>query len=233
MSKVGRNDPCPCGSGKKHKKCCINKDKPTSKFSPKEAASSGMNPQQMAQAWMANMAAQAQMKQQDTEVTLILDRYLVSDENCKKQVAKLGKVSDSVLEFREGKQKVGEAVLSIEGEIVVTTASLEIADKIKSELNKIEGVSFDSRAADKFEKLDAESKAKLGLEMLEFKTKFFKAWVDEPNERLQGKTPRQSTKDPRLRKLLIALIKELEKKEKKLPKKEQFRFAEVKKVLGL
>jgi hypothetical protein len=23
--KVGRNDPCPCGSGKKHKKCCMNK----------------------------------------------------------------------------------------------------------------------------------------------------------------------------------------------------------------
>jgi preprotein translocase subunit SecA len=24
-SKVGRNDPCPCGSGKKYKQCCINK----------------------------------------------------------------------------------------------------------------------------------------------------------------------------------------------------------------
>jgi len=23
--KVGRNDPCPCGSGKKFKKCCMNK----------------------------------------------------------------------------------------------------------------------------------------------------------------------------------------------------------------
>jgi SEC-C motif-containing protein len=23
--KVGRNDPCPCGSGKKHKKCCASK----------------------------------------------------------------------------------------------------------------------------------------------------------------------------------------------------------------
>jgi hypothetical protein len=23
VSKVGRNDPCPCGSGKKHKKCCL------------------------------------------------------------------------------------------------------------------------------------------------------------------------------------------------------------------
>ncbi|MBI3845321.1 MAG: SEC-C domain-containing protein [Planctomycetes bacterium] len=21
--KVGRNDPCPCGSGKKHKRCCL------------------------------------------------------------------------------------------------------------------------------------------------------------------------------------------------------------------
>lgn len=23
--KVGRNDPCPCGSGKKYKKCCMDK----------------------------------------------------------------------------------------------------------------------------------------------------------------------------------------------------------------
>ncbi len=25
MPKIGRNDPCPCGSGKKFKKCCLNK----------------------------------------------------------------------------------------------------------------------------------------------------------------------------------------------------------------
>ena len=25
MKKVGRNDPCPCGSGKKYKKCCDKK----------------------------------------------------------------------------------------------------------------------------------------------------------------------------------------------------------------
>lgn len=24
--KIGRNDPCPCNSGKKYKKCCLNKD---------------------------------------------------------------------------------------------------------------------------------------------------------------------------------------------------------------
>jgi tetratricopeptide (TPR) repeat protein len=26
MAKTGRNDPCPCGSGKKYKKCCLAKD---------------------------------------------------------------------------------------------------------------------------------------------------------------------------------------------------------------
>ena len=24
--KVGRNDPCPCGSGKKYKKCCLERE---------------------------------------------------------------------------------------------------------------------------------------------------------------------------------------------------------------
>jgi hypothetical protein len=32
MTKVGRNDPCPCGSGKKFKKCCEEKQK-SKKFS--------------------------------------------------------------------------------------------------------------------------------------------------------------------------------------------------------
>ena len=28
--KAGRNDPCPCGSGKKYKKCCLAKDREAS-----------------------------------------------------------------------------------------------------------------------------------------------------------------------------------------------------------
>lgn len=28
--KVGRNDPCPCGSGKKYKQCCLLKEAPKS-----------------------------------------------------------------------------------------------------------------------------------------------------------------------------------------------------------
>ena len=26
-SEIGRNDPCPCGSGEKYKKCCMEKDR--------------------------------------------------------------------------------------------------------------------------------------------------------------------------------------------------------------
>jgi hypothetical protein len=31
MSKINRNDPCPCGSGKKYKKCCGPKEEQTRK----------------------------------------------------------------------------------------------------------------------------------------------------------------------------------------------------------
>ena len=35
MSKIGRNDNCPCGSGRKYKKCCMN-EIPTEKLDPEK-----------------------------------------------------------------------------------------------------------------------------------------------------------------------------------------------------
>jgi tetratricopeptide (TPR) repeat protein len=37
MAKTGRNDPCPCGSGKKYKKCCLANEKPVLEAAPREA----------------------------------------------------------------------------------------------------------------------------------------------------------------------------------------------------
>jgi tetratricopeptide (TPR) repeat protein len=37
MAKIGRNDPCPCGSGKKYKRCCLEKDE-TAAAAAREAA---------------------------------------------------------------------------------------------------------------------------------------------------------------------------------------------------
>ncbi len=35
---VGRNDPCPCGSGKKYKKCCLAKDEEEARLKGTQAA---------------------------------------------------------------------------------------------------------------------------------------------------------------------------------------------------
>ncbi|MEZ5314723.1 MAG: SEC-C metal-binding domain-containing protein [Chlamydiales bacterium] len=32
--KIGRNDPCACGSGKKYKNCCMNKEQVVAKYTP-------------------------------------------------------------------------------------------------------------------------------------------------------------------------------------------------------
>jgi tetratricopeptide (TPR) repeat protein len=40
VSKVGRNDPCPCGSGKKFKKCCLEKHESESRLTKKPDAGS-------------------------------------------------------------------------------------------------------------------------------------------------------------------------------------------------
>ena len=34
MANIGRNDPCPCGSGKKHKKCCLASTQPVPAATP-------------------------------------------------------------------------------------------------------------------------------------------------------------------------------------------------------
>lgn len=35
--KISRNDPCPCGSGQKYKKCCITKQQELEKFNPQDS----------------------------------------------------------------------------------------------------------------------------------------------------------------------------------------------------
>jgi tetratricopeptide (TPR) repeat protein len=66
MTKTGRNDPCPCGSGKKYKRCCQEKD---------EAAASAMRAAAHA-AQQATVQAQYEARKQAfLEHTQELDAY--------------------------------------------------------------------------------------------------------------------------------------------------------------
>lgn len=52
MPKTGRNDPCPCGSGKKYKRCCLAKDQAAehATLAAKRAELAAMQEEQRAQA---------------------------------------------------------------------------------------------------------------------------------------------------------------------------------------
>lgn len=41
MAKISRNAPCPCGSGKKYKKCCLDKDQAASRHKDQIPGSAG------------------------------------------------------------------------------------------------------------------------------------------------------------------------------------------------
>jgi len=56
-NKPGRNDPCPCGSGKKYKSCCWNKELPKTRKPIKATLISG-SPQVMNRVYGSAISAQ-------------------------------------------------------------------------------------------------------------------------------------------------------------------------------
>jgi hypothetical protein len=230
--KVGRNDPCPCGSGKKHKKCCLKKQgrKPaTPAAAVKEA---NVNARLMAQKLMSAMGGEATPSGGD-EFKLFLDEYQVQDANAAQRVRALGKPGENGVLFYEGKQWIAEGVFDDDNSLTLTTADLKVANKLKGKLERIAGVSHRSRKVDVLEAGESERRADAGAEMLAFKVNFFKTWPDEANERLEGVTPREAVGKPHLRKELLKLLSELEKAEARLPKKQRYSFKGIRKELGL
>jgi SEC-C motif len=228
MAKIGRNEPCPCGSGKKYKKCCgTSLSAGGSKVSSKLAS---LNPSLIAQQWMKE---RRKAKPGDSKLKLILDRYKVDETSALDRVRALGEVQELTVLFYRGEQWIGEADLSFEGEIVMTTSDKDSANELKAKLTAIPGLTYGSRTEDVFETLDEDAKVRVAEGMLEFKVKFFRGWLDEPNERLKGQTPRQAAQNPQLKNQLVKLLDELESREQRLPKKERYRFNGVKRELNL
>lgn len=68
MNKFGRNDPCPCGSGKKYKHCCLRRDRrerrtPTSRASAAPVSTSAA-PQSLKEEGIASLDTMQQMARQ-------------------------------------------------------------------------------------------------------------------------------------------------------------------------
>ncbi len=94
MTKTGRNDPCPCGSGKKYKRCCQEKDE--------SAASAALAANHAAR--LAAQVAEAEAHERDlTQTIQELDAYrqFADASNAIIELIHAGKLDEAEVAARE------------------------------------------------------------------------------------------------------------------------------------
>jgi tetratricopeptide (TPR) repeat protein len=94
MAKTGRNDPCPCGSGRKYKVCCLKKDEEAERERFKRAAAASA-------AEAAEIAAKNERRAQATVEALEHAHQLAEDSNAVKPLLKAGKLDEAEKAARE------------------------------------------------------------------------------------------------------------------------------------
>ena len=80
MSKIGRNDPCPCGSGKKYKKCCLDKDEAARRAQPGQPTEESRKPTFISDSMIAQSALSVENRQY-TKILKRLEEWVYSEEN--------------------------------------------------------------------------------------------------------------------------------------------------------
>jgi len=97
VPKIGRNDPCPCGSGKKYKHCCLEKDR-AAEFAPAIAQRVALQAQE------ANRAAlrkDYQAELLETETTLREAKALDAASNAVVDLVHAGRLDEAEQAARE------------------------------------------------------------------------------------------------------------------------------------
>ena len=207
MSKIGRNDPCPCGSARKYKQCCL---------APAQVAVAppATRPARVDLRQLTGRAAPAPLQdKRGRQLQLITDCYQGDPDHLPEGP------------WREEGELLAE-VQWIDGEAQLTTASIRTADRLRTRLEKLGMVHRDRRTSTP--ELDESAPA---LGMLSFKQEFFTRWLDEPLEPLEGLTPRQAASQRRH--ALLELIRSLETREERLPRAERYDFSPIRQELGL
>jgi hypothetical protein len=107
MYKVGRNDPCPCGSGLKYKKCCLGKSQAGSSRSDDERTAVGT-----AIAWLKTNYAE------EVDDTVLLDYFGDPDDEELDAIGELPVSLTGMLNINIGEWLLADAYLDIEGKRV-------------------------------------------------------------------------------------------------------------------
>lgn len=231
MSKVGRNEPCPCGSGKKHKACCLGR---TASSDLREGfTASRERAEAIAHRWLGNEPSSDTplRDSKGARLHLVMDRFSLSEPSAIVRVRELGKVEGEAVLFYDHDRWIGEADFSVGGEMTLVSVGEGTADRLKALVKPISGLTFQERKVDRLEALRETPAPATGL--WDFKNRFFAAWPDEPNQKLDQRTPREAAASEALRPRLRQLILDLEKKESALPAGERFSFDAIRAALDL
>ncbi len=243
MTKVGRNDPCPCGSGKKFKKCCAHLNTVASP-APVSAEEVAYDPA-MLSALMAlwqQRGMSGTSGGRDSAPKLWADRYRLPEPletgatgSPRAALEALGEPHETGVMLYRGRgakrEWEGEALWLDGPEVLFVTPSVEAADRWRERFQGELGAQHLERRQEKLEAPSTSSAS--SQDLLAFKRTFFAQWPDEPNEKLGGVTPRRAAADPALRTHLNDLLKELEFKERSLPRRERYDFQALRRQLDL
>jgi len=153
-----------------------------------------------------------------------------------------GKRAEFLPSTRLGQIELGDSTLKIE------TNSVTRADRLRKRVERKCGKRLRHRAREHSDPVAALGRGDTGPsprsekveptpEMLEglraYKARLYHAWIDEPLPALDGRTPREASRDARRRGRLDALIKDMESMESRLPVAEQFDFRALRRELSL
>lgn len=231
MAGAGRNDPCPCGSGKKHKKCCLNKQPSfTHSEGPLQQVVKDLNPTSIAKKWLGD-EPESEEGEPMQGLRLVADRFRIDDAGVVDLVRQAGsrQEGETVLFFQDSRW-IGEVDLAHPGELYLVTPRQSLADHLRARLEALGGLTHLERHVDEMEAVQEAAPSTPGIE---FKKTFFKQWREEANEALGGLTPRQAAADAGARPKLVKLLKKLKDKEARLPKEQRFSFTAIERSLGL
>jgi len=230
--KIGRNDPCPCGSGKKYKKCCLPKERAAGRPQPR-ASQPFDSP--LAEGLPEGLPLLVDAGTGDP-VSLITDHWEVRDWEA--LAAVLEKRSDVDGNREQGwarleggdDEELRRTLLAINpgrGNRVETFARTQRrADEGREWFARLAGdlVEYKSRdTADPWSGAGAEALlsspsggpgggapgggAPVGREVMQqIYHKIYRNWADEPLPALDGKTPRQAIESPEGREKVIELL---------------------------
>jgi hypothetical protein len=235
MAKPGRNDLCPCGSGKKYKQCCLTAPATLAGGLPGVVRAERIKAEAVARRWLGQDeggSASPLLDKKGRKLRLVLDRFVVDSPQAVREVRALGKPEGERVLFFDGPEWIGEADFSLPGQMMLLTPQKELGDRLLALLRPIQGLQHSERQVDELSHLE-QAPAGGGGGLLQFKQTFFAAWLDEPNQKLEQATPRQAAASGELRPLLARLLGELEEKEARLPQAERFNFQALRQELGI